>query len=377
MQKVKLLFGILVACFCISVLPQNVFATDISDTTTTDNLEIVPKLLETGEEDLTTFESYDLVVPLSTKTLIVPINMEYQGSLNIKLIGKINPSNLEVALYSDEACTSAIGYSKYLNLNTLENDLVTKIPAKGTYYLKLTLSSNANSNAAITITPYSMSGENKALTNKVWNCSYPMSYDSQISHKITISKPGYIKVEAVSLAEYESSTTVTLLNSKNAKLSDSVYLSNTGDYATYFGVKKGTYYINGKSSDIYKLRYSFVAITDRGSPTKSKATTILKGKTIKGLVQATDSIKKIDWYKVKLTKKQKLGLNIDSKSSDSLRFEIIPASKNVILWGSIITLYDNDGGSYSTKESMPAGTYYIKVTKTAKTSSGYYTIKFK
>lgn len=377
MQKVKLLFGILVACFCIIVLPQNVCATDISDTATTDNLAIVPKSLETGEEDLTTLESYDLVVPLSTKTLVVPINMEYQGCLNINLIGKIIPDDLKVDLYTDEACTSVIGYSSYLNLHKFQDNLVTKIPSKGIYYLKFTLDSNAGGDAAITITPYSMSSENKTLKNKTWICSYPMSYDDQISHKITISKPGYIKVEAVSLAEVASSTTVTLLNSKNTNLSDSVYLSKTGDNTTYFGVKKGTYYINGKSSDIYKLRYSFVAVTDKGSSTKSKATTILKGKAIKGLVQSTDSIKKADWYKVKLTKKQKLRLNIYAKSNDSLRFEIIPASKNVILWGSIITLYDYDGGVYSTKESMPAGTYYIKVTKKAKTSSGYYTIKFK
>lgn len=377
MQKFKLFLGILATCFCLSVFPQNALAAEISDTTINENTTIEPKSLVTGEEDITTIESYDLVVPVSTKTLVVPINMNYKGLLNIKLTGKSVPSSTTITLYSDEACTSKVGYSSYLSSSSMEDNLEADVPAKGTYYLKLELSSYAEGDATVTITPYSISSEAKTLNNKAWIGSYPMSYDDQISHKITINKPGYIKVEGASLTEYSPSISVTLLNSKKAILSDSVYLTSTGGYATYFAVNKGTYYINAKASDVYQLRYSFVAVTDKASSSKSKATTIGKGKTIKGLVQATDSTKKTDWYKVKLTKKQKLGLNIYAKSNDSIKFEIIPASKNVILWGSIITLYDYEGGEYSTKESMPVGTYYIKVTKTVKTSSGYYTIKFK
>jgi hypothetical protein len=102
-----------------------------------------------------------------------------------------------------------------------------------------------------------------------------------------------------------------------------------------------------------------------------------KGKTAKGLVLSEDSVSIADWYKVKLTSKRKLSFEIHGKSCDSILFEIIPASKNVILFGSTIRIYDAGGGVYTTEDSMPAGTYYIKVTKTSKTSSGYYTIKFK
>lgn len=377
MHKFKLFLGILAACFCINVLPQNVTAAEVPASTPKENTAIQPVSLVTGEEDTTTFQSYDLVVPVSTKTLVVPINMDYKGLLSIKLTGKVIPSGLDVALYSDEACTSIIGYARYLSSSSMESDLEAKVPAKGTYYLKLSLSSYAEADASLTITPYSFSSENKTLKNKEWIGSYPMSYDSQISHKITINKPGYIMVEGASLGEYSSSISVTLLNSKKAKLSELEYLSKTQGYATYFAVNKGTYYINAKSSDVYKLRYSFVAVAEKPGSTKAKAVTIGKGKTVKGLVQATDSTTKADWYKVKLTSKRKLAFDIYAKSNESIKFEIIPASKNVILWGSTITLYDFEGGEYSTKETMPVGTYYIKVTKRAKTSSGYYTIKFR
>lgn len=373
MKKIKFLSSFLAFCLCFVLLSLNVKASEVADTTSIPET-IQPVSLVTGEEDTTAFPSYDLTIPASTKSLVVPINVDYKGQLKIHIVGKLVTGGIDINLYSDEACTGKVGYSRYLSSGSLEDDIDADIPVKATYYLKFELSRSAEADSAVTITPYSFSSENKILKNKVWVGSHTYSYDSQISHKVTIDSPGFITVEAVSFTDGYS-VYATLCDSKKAELSEQTYLSSSNSYTTYFAVKKGTYYINAKSSDDYKLRYTFTAVKENSSKTKQKAISIGKGKTLKGLVLSEDSLDKADWYKVKLSKSQILSLGIYAKSCDSIKFEIIPASDNITLFGSTVRIYDNGGDIYATKDKMPAGTYYIKVIKTDKTSSGYYTIK--
>ncbi|BCN32342.1 hypothetical protein [Anaeromicropila herbilytica] len=137
-----------------------------------------------------------------------------------------------------------------------------------------------------------------------------------------------------------------------------------------------TYYIIAKSLKDYRLRYTFTAVLENGSASKKKATTIPKGKTATGLVLSEDSVKKVDWYKVRLSKSRKLSFDVKAKSCDTIKFEFIPASSRIILFGSTFSLYDSESNTYATKGAMPARTYYIKVYKYSKTTSGYYSIKF-
>jgi hypothetical protein len=387
MRKSKILFSVLAMSLCFSVQPMNAKAadvtTDVTPTVTvgeTSNVNqpssvIQPFSLITGEEDLTNIPSYDIVVPLSTKSIVVPIQMDYKGQLKINLVGKVVSKGIDVTLFSDEACTTKIGYAKYLSSYSITDDMKLDIPKEATYYLKFELPSYADADATVTITPYAFSSEDKTLKEKVWVGSHPYSYDSQTSFKVTINETGYIKVEGASLAD--GSMYASLCNSKKEALSEQKYLYDSNKYTTYYAVKKGTYYINIKSYDDYKLRYSFTAVKDTSGQSQKKATVIGKGKTVKGVILFEDSTKKVDWYKVKLTKSQKLTLSVNAKSCDSLQFEIVPASSNVVLFGSTFSIYDEDGDIYGTKDAMPAGTYYIKVTKRDATSSGYYSIKLK
>jgi hypothetical protein len=358
-------------CLCLGILLINVKATEASNSGSTPTT-IQPVSLEIGDEDTSSFPSYDIVIPVSTKSVVVPIEMQYKGQLKINLLGKVVTKSTDITLYSDEACTSKVGYSGYLYSSTLEDDMDIDIPQKGTYYLKFE-SKYEESDSTVAITPYSFSSEDKTLKNKEWIGSHPFTYDSEISHKITVNSPGYIAVEGAAFSDY-GSISVTLCNSSK-KLSAQESLSSYNSYTTFFAVKKGTYYIKAKSSDDYKLRYTFTAVKENSGQSKTKATTIGKGKTVKGLIQSQDSVNKVDWFKIKLTKNQKLNFSASAKSCDSIKFEIVPASSRVILFGSSFRLYDSNGDKYSTKDSLPAGTYYIKVTKTDSNASGYYSIK--
>lgn len=375
MKKLKLLSGFLAICLCIGLLSFPVKASETTDTGSAP-AAITPASLVTGDEDISSFQSYDLTIPVSTRSLVVPITVGYKGQLKIDLVGKTVEKAVTVTLFSDEACTTSVGYYRYLSQGSLNDTLKADIPAKGTYYLKLEIPSYATTDAVVTVTPYSFSSQDNALKAKEWLGTHPYSYDSQSNHKITISSPGYIKLEGVSLYDNDSFIYVTLSNSSKKALSSQVYLSSSNKYTAYFAVQKGTYYLTTKSSYDYKLRYTFTSVKEATNSSKSKAVSIGKGKTITGLVLAEDSIKKEDWYKVKLTKKQILSLGVYANSTGTVSFEVIPASSKVILMGSSFRLYLNEGGEYGTKDALSAGTYYIKVTKSDKTVSGYYTIKF-
>lgn len=368
MKKFKILLSILVAILCTSFLPTTASATDVST--------ITPTSLITGDEDTSSIDDYTITVPVSSKEVVVPVSMKYKGLLNLNITGTVLPSYVNLQLYSDKNCNSKVGYSGYLSSTSFEDSMEIDIPAKGTYYLKITMSNYSESDAELSIIAYSFSAEDKVLKNNTWVGSYPLSYNQQIYHKITIAKSGYIKVEANSLEEYNS-LYATLCNSKKTSLTESTYLSSSQDYTTHFAVKKGTYYIAIKASNPYKLKYKFTAITDKGASAKGKATSIKKGQTVKGLIFAEDSTSKYDWFKVKLTKKQELKLDLVAYGNYSLKFQIIPANSRVIIWGDTMTLYEKDSKSFYSSDKFPAGTYYIKVSKSQKKSSGYYTIKFK
>lgn len=386
MRKIKVIFSVLAMSLCLVLQPVNTKAaettTEVTPPATTEETEtepasvIQPYSLITGEEDITTFPSYDIVVPLSTKSIVVPIQMDYKGRLRINYVGKIVSKGVNINLFSDEACTTKIGFTSYISSTSLNADTKYDIPKKATCYLKFELPTYADADATITITPYSFSSVGKPLKEKVWTSSHPYTGENQTYHKLVISKPGYIKIEGAFLGG-SGSIYATLCNSKKVALSQKEYLYSSNNYTTYYAVKKGTYYINITSYDDYKLRYTFAAVKDTSAQSQKKATVIGKGKTVKGLILSEDSLKKVDWYKVKLTKSQKLVLDVNAKSCDSIRFEIVPASSKVILFGSSFSLYEVNGDTYGTKGALPAGTYYIKVTKTDVKSSGYYSIKLK
>lgn len=336
---------------------------------------IVPEEAASFTPDAESFTSHTITLPAGEKTAVHEITMKHGGYLYIPLTISGTEKSITVQLYSDAACTAKVGYSQYLSSSTLSATLKTPIPKAGTYYLQLSVYSGMASNTDVTINPYCYNGDNREIANKKEVYSFSGNNDI-IYHKISVSKNGYITVDADSNNSV-GSVNVQLFNSSKKELSGSVYLSaSVNGNKTAFAVKKGTYYIGTKSSDIVHLKYAFTAVSEKSGSSKSKAVSIGTGKTVKGLVLPTDSASKCDYYKVKLSKKQTLSLTISTKACDQLRFKIIPANSKTIIFGDTIRMNGTDKQSVKSKEKFAAGTYYIEVSKSAKTTSGYYTIKF-
>lgn len=221
-----------------------------------------------------------------------------------------------------------------------------------------------------------------SLNNNKWYTDKNTNYNQNtVYHKIKIPRNGLITISGYGYSNYSTykySIGVQLCNSKKKPLQKfNSYLSQTYKYKTYYAVKKGTYYIKTQSSK-YKLKYSFKSMSDNSGNRQSKARNVNKNKVAKGLLIAGENGNKVDWYKIVLTKPQKIKLTFGALASDWIQFKITSADPNITIFGST-TSRKYDTQTQITQSAFPAGTYYIQVSRLSNSTdcSGYYTLKWK
>ncbi|MDO4553617.1 MAG: hypothetical protein Q4B70_00550 [Lachnospiraceae bacterium] len=227
------------------------------------------------------------------------------------------------------------------------------------------------------------------LAENTWAVKTDESFDT-IDYKITIPSTGYIKTNTYGLV-YGKKTWMDIQFLDKNKQAINENWPDLSSETHYYAVKKGVYYIrvpvSGQTPYQYQLRYDFVKVSEKSGTKKSKAVTIKKNKTITGLIQSGEALKKYDWYKIKLTKAQKVTLSFTGYGTDYICYEVIPANKKAEI--SLISLNSaakeyslNQTNKYKTFKKLAKGTYYIRVYKNtggtaAKVDCGMYKIKWK
>ncbi len=335
--------------------------------------ELSTYVVNTGSDaEFDKIKTYKVYVPGDTKEVVLPITLDQKGLLicSAQLSEEYASAYGYLNIYADEACTEEISYSSY--------NSEAKIPEKGTYYLKFTVSDytldEAPDNYVFAFASQFINGNDRTLKDKTWVCSGNTDTQKPIYYKFTAPKTGSVTVNV----ESEYSSYVTLLNSSKKALSDKTYyLSSTGKVC--FAVSKGTYYLKvDSSSELFRVKYTFKAISDVSGTTKTKAKSLTAGKSLAGVVTATDKTGKVDWYKVTLTKTQAVKITFTgSVSSGNVKLEFYGGG----ISGSITETLDTveEDASFAaetwTSTKLPKGTYYIKITKGTKNTSGFYNIK--
>lgn len=313
-------------------------------------------------------------------SVVIPIVMPSKGGMDLAIVGEENNGSSKLYsgyLYADAACTVKTDqYFGYINAEPVVK--VIESQSATTYYL---LIKNSSSEEALSaqILGYFYSGENKTISSDKVYTTYQNDYEKYVYHKFKAKKTGYISFSAICRGTY-SNIKVKLLSSKKKSLSNEIYLNKYNNYTIGFGVEKGkTYYIATKAGykDVYNLIYKFTSVKEKSGSKQSKAVYIKKNKTIKGVQLANNKKSGNDWYKIKLTKNQKIKFYITGRSTGNINIKIIPANKNMIIYGDTLRLSENGKGKYQTKDKFSAGTYYLKVYKNDKKASGYYSIKWK
>lgn len=214
--------------------------------------------------------------------------------------------------------------------------------------------------------------------------------------KFKAKNTGYvtIKMTNASTLDYANGY-LTFCNSKKKALNAASEKWDTSyDKAAYytrtFGVKKGqTYYVKIESVYGVKVTATFKKVTKSNNSSKKKAKTLKAKTTAKGVIIAGD--KTADWYKIKVTGNKKVKISYTGKTNGDSDYNGIKVSfydskgklytSNAYDWVSPFTTSGTSKYyrvySLSGKQTgVEPGTYYIKVERYNKTSSGYYTLKW-
>lgn len=301
-----------------------------------------------------------------------PITFPAKGTVRLYagLLG--GQTNVNFSLYKDAAMTTSVGYEKSVSTNyPVDTDLI-QIPNPGTYYIGVNSRYCPEGAVAVNIAASYINGGDKTLTSgKEILIGQKEAQTNYLKFKAT--KNGYLTITPSKEAEYSQ---VTLCNSKKKAVSNAVYPK----YAT-FGVKKGTtYYVKVASryngNGVYGITATNKPIKEKSGKNKAKAVTLKKNKKVKGTIVAGSN--QADWYKFKLTKNIKqMKVFINGGTNGELKAKVYNSKGKAV--GYNAASIHNTGRSYYLQISgkIKKGTYYIKVYRGNKKSSGYYTLSWK
>lgn len=361
-------FLVMIACLAILQIFPSVQAAAFTQTIMT------PHALSSGsEQDLLKANTYRftsdgkqlirLDVP-QKGAVVISLYVQKGAFINTEVHTKADGSDLPVYLRAQ--CTADRG----------NQGIMTLYMDKGTYYLCFPKNTYQ---ADVLLYP----SRNQTLKDSSVIAAY-CDYRQENTYSYKALSDGYITVSQTPLSDLGSgSMTAVLYNSKGTKLTENAIFSDEQKGKISYAVKKGTTYklkvkaLNVNDTQYYQLKLKHTAVNEKSGSSKKKAVDVKFGNKISGTVFAEDSATKADWYKIKNPKKQQLVLNYSgSITSGSLIIEIFDTKGKKLDSFSVISnigekkenlMHNKDGGT-----KMPEGTYYLKITKSRKSSTGIY-----
>ncbi|GEM_PF-5470670 len=336
----------------------------------------VPVGLQYGEEISEEAVAFQTTIEALQTTSEVSFKVPYIGQLQLKVSANNGTEAITqaIVLHLKEQTSQEEIKTITLTPEQLTNTVMIPIKKAGNYTMT---AETAQTNRPISIEGNAVlyrGDTERTLSNRVSACTYTTEAGKTVLYKIKIPKNGRIVIHG---KVFEDKTmNVEILNSKKVSLNPKKStLSASNEYSTYYALKKGAYYIRVKDmNSCYRIRYRFYSYASQAGTSKAKAVSLTKKKTKKGILYLTDSTSKENWFKVTLSKKQKLSMIITSYNSEKLQYQLVSANSQVTIRNS--KFYPPNGVvRMKTGDMLPKGTYYIKVSKTTtKNASGAYSI---
>lgn len=250
--------------------------------------------------------------------------------------------------------------------------------------LKNAADSGKNYTISVTLYRYEVTPPGKvSLKAGEWAKGYKEG-NGEYLYKIKAPSDGVIEIEPGADVNHSSggaSVETMLLNSKCKAVSDESY-SNKDDRTKYC-VRKGTYYIKATDDGLFQFRYRFTKMKTSKNVKQSKAVSVKRGKTVKGILAAGEGEKNGRWYKMVVSKTKKVTISMKTSIGDIDLYKIYIYKKGSSEPVAAVVAPIRFGGpakySMSKKCLLDKGTYYMKVFKrnNYKKSSVQYSIKWK
>lgn len=299
----------------------------------------------------------------------------------VNLDDSLAAGQVSFGIYKDKALTQPVATAAVAPADENAYEKLFNITRSGYYYFGI---KSSNTDPAVSqyygilaLAVYGNGGDRTVTSGKKISVWKSVSGTQTNYFKFKAGYTGYLTVGS------DEKVQITLCNSKKAAASNAVtnlYKSTAG--STYpsvtFGVKKGyTYNVkvsvsskNLKQYSYYKLLVTNKAITEKSGTKKSRAATIKRGYLKKGTITAGSS--QSDWYKFKLTGKKTVKVTMQGDTNKKMYMTIYKGNSKI---RTSSFYYKNSGISYT--RTLSKGTYYIKISRADKYSSGWYSLKWR
>lgn len=300
------------------------------------------------------------------KQVVANIYMPNNGKLCVSFsnsdVDQSTPMNCTVSIIDSKGKT--VGSSVSAN-----GTVFAEYVKKGTY--KLAVSAPSNSTAVMKYTPYYFSSANGNLSG---NEKFIAGNGASNYQYFSVSKRSQVWTDLASANGYSLKSHIEKKSGKKwIRVTDQKY-SNNSTIRRYHALSKGSYrlVISGTSKyDFYTAKYGKKSYTGKYATKKSKSKSIKRKKSKTNVLTASDAKKKTHWYKLKVTKRRSTQFKITTyNNSGSMTATLYKGKKRI----SSRTAYRPSYITFSGKLSK--GTYYVKVTKNTKNTSGKYIVKY-
>lgn len=309
---------------------------------------------------------YDETTTDEKTTMTVNITLPKAGYLYVAYVGTDaameNLQNTSVSLYQGN---TEVGYYQYGTDGTLKSK---KALAKGTY--KLVVKAKAGTTGNAIVYPYYMTTENIGMAT---SSKLIVGNGNNIVQTFSIKKRSQVWIDAdYALNGYIQKKS----GSKWTTVSNTNYFYNSkGLERAYYALSAGSYRFVMKPSagEFVEFRYGAKAYTAKYATKKSKAKKISRKKSKTNVLTASDAKKKTHYYKIKVTSKRKTQINVTTYQTGG-KFKVTIYGKGLRTITRNLTY--SQGRKFVSSGKLRKGTYYIKITKMTKNTSGRYTIKY-
>lgn len=311
-------------------------------------------------------------------TAVLPVFVPRTGYLQLHFEADASDpaDTISLQLYTDEACSGdkQIGPAMSFAGTAVDPDPF-EITTAGTYYLKASYPAGTTAKHTVLATGYEIPSDRAELTAKEQIFRNP-SADPSGYHSFVVKKTAYVRLSG---KEYVQDTvnplSIRLLSPEMTQLGNTTF-QEANQYAGQYCLTPGTYTVASSGTAIYGLSATVKTWKNQAGASRKKAARIKKGKTLKGCFPLSTKKGKTGWYKVTLTRKKTLALDV-SNYSDHGYIRVTVTAKGKHFKKSVTKVKAGRIATVRSTRKLKAGTYYIKVQKVKKAYDSAYLIKYR
>lgn len=330
-------------------------------------------------------------IPAKSKARITPVNIPEKGVMSVILFDPLenfeDDIKIDIRIYSDSKCEKLLIEKTCSSFLGVFYETFT-FNKPGKYYMQTLVSKNngdmINKDIDLCFMPALIMTGDRDMEDGIW--VYGATKNKNLAYyKLITNKTGYFTVKIDTSEVFADNTLEITLCDAKKKAITSKHVIDREDKELVFAVDKGTYYLKITTPELkdsrefadYRLKYSFVKLNDNGGGNFKDAKRIMTSEKEQIGLQTIQG-KSSDWYRIELKNTSKMDIVIDKTLSEGdFTLELYDSKlKKLEINSDTVNTYNKKLTVYRIPSKLKKGSYYIKITKANKKTSGYYNLMY-